>query len=143
MALGSGKLWGLGYMNGKGSNIFARNNDFIFTVAGEEFGFVGAILLLAIIAMILFALVREMMTARDFQGMLLCGGMMAMIGFQTIINIGMTVRLLPVVGITLPFFSRGASSLVTIYLGIGVALSVYYSSRARVRNAIFTKRSYR
>lgn len=71
--------------------------------------------------------------------MFMCIGLMSMIGFQSLINIGMTLRLLPVIGITLPFFSSGGSSVATLYLGVGLALSVYYSSRARVRNNIFTK----
>lgn len=142
VALGSGKLWGVGYLQGSGSNLYARNTDFIFTVAGEEFGFVGALILLGVILFVVLALLREVFTARDFQGMLLCSGILAMIGFQSIINIGMNLRLVPVVGITLPFFSRGGSSIATMYLGIGVALSVYFSSRAKVRNTIFAKRAF-
>ena len=61
-------------------------------------------------------------------------------GFQSLINIGMNVRLLPVIGITLPFFSRGGSSLATLFLGIGVALSVYHSSHLSTRDTIFSKR---
>ena len=66
---------------------------------------------------------------------------MSMIGFQSLINLGMNLRLLPVIGITLPFFSRGGSSVGTLFLGIGVALSVHYSSRTRVRETIFSKRA--
>lgn len=139
-AIGSGQLWGVGYL--KGSTFYARNNDFIFTVAGEEFGFIGALLLLAVLLLIIFALLREVMNARDLQGMLLCVGFMAEIGFQSLINIGMTLRVMPVIGITLPFFSRGGSSVTTLFLGIGIALSVYNSSRTRVRNTIFSKRTY-
>lgn len=139
-AIGSGQLWGVGYL--KGNYFYARNNDFIFTVAGEEFGFIGAIILLAVLLLIIFALLREVLAARDLQGMLLCVGLMAEIGFQSLINIGMTLRVMPVIGITLPFFSRGGSSVTTLYLGIGIALSVYNSSRTRVRNTIFTKRVY-
>lgn len=139
-AIGSGQLWGVGYL--KGNAFYARNNDFIFTVAGEEFGFIGAMLLLAVLLLIVFALLREVMSARDLQGMLLCVGLMAEIGFQSLINIGMTLRVMPVIGITLPFFSRGGSSVTTLYFGIGIALSVYNSSRTRVRNTIFAKRTY-
>ena len=116
-----------------------RNNDFIFTVAGEEFGFIGAMAVLVLIALIVWELWRCAITARDRLGMFMCIGLMSMIGFQSLINIGMTLRLLPVIGITLPFFSSGGSSVATLYLGVGLALSVYYSSRARVRNNIFTK----
>lgn len=138
--IGSGQLWGVGFM--KGNYFYARNNDFIFTVAGEEFGFIGAVLLLVVLLLIVFALLREVMTARDLQGMLLCSGIMAEVGFQSLINIGMTLRVLPVVGITLPFFSRGGSSVTTLFLGIGIALSVYNSSRTRIRNTIFAKKTY-
>ena len=138
-ALGSGQLWGRGFMEGGGTGLYARNNDFIFTVAGEEFGFIGAMAVLVLIALIVWELWRCAITARDRLGMFMCIGLMSMIGFQSLINIGMTLRLLPVIGITLPFFSSGGSSVATLYLGVGLALSVYYSSRARVRNNIFTK----
>lgn len=141
IATGSGKLWGVGYLEGGDLPLYARNNDFVFTVAGEEFGFVGSLVLLTVLVLILLALFREVMTARDLQGKLLCGGIMAMIGFQSIINLGMNLRLLPVIGITLPFFSKGGSSLATLYLGIGVALSVYYSSKTRVHDTIFSKKA--
>ncbi|HBT65835.1 MAG TPA: rod shape-determining protein RodA [Ruminococcaceae bacterium] len=140
IATGSGKLWGVGYLEGGKLPLYARNNDFVFTVAGEEFGFVGSLAVIAVLVLILFALFRELMTARDLQGKLLCGGILSMIGFQSIINLGMNLRLLPVVGITLPFFSKGGSSLATLFLGIGVALSVYYSSKTRVHDTIFSKR---
>ena len=142
-ALGSGQLSGLGFLQGGnigGYTLYARNNDFIFTVAGEEFGFVGAVLLLLLLLGIVLVLLRDALKARDFQGMLLCAGIMSMIGFQSLINLGMNLRLLPVIGITLPFFSRGGSSVATLFLGIGVVLSVHYSSRVRVRETIFTKR---
>lgn len=142
VALGSGKLWGTGFLQSSGNNTIAHSTDMIFTVAGEEFGFVGTMVLLGIILFIILALLREVLKARDYLGMLLCSGILSMIAFQSIINIGMTLRLLPVIGITLPFFSRGGSSLVTLYLGIGVALSVYYSSRAKVRNTIFVKKTF-
>ena len=138
-ALGSGQLWGRGFMEGGNNGLYARNNDFIFTVAGEEFGFIGAMAVLVLIALIVWELWRCAITARDRLGMFMCIGLMSMIGFQSLINIGMTLRLLPVIGITLPFFSSGGSSVATLYLGVGLALSVYYSSRARVRNNIFTK----
>lgn len=140
IAIGSGKLWGRGFMQGGDDpNLYARNNDFVFTIACEEFGFIGALVVLALIALIIWEIWRCAVTARDRMGMFMCIGVMSMIGFQSLINIGMTLRLLPVIGITLPFFSAGGSSVATLYLGVGLALSVYYSSRARVRNNIFTK----
>lgn len=141
VAIGSGQLTGVGYLQG-GNNVslYARNNDLVFTVAAEEFGFIGSLALLAVLMLVVLALLRGMTKARDLQGSLICGGIMAMIGFQSLINIGMNVRLLPVIGITLPFFSRGGSSLATLFLGIGLALSVYQSSGRSTRDTIFRKR---
>lgn len=127
-------------MEGGDHQVYARNNDFIFTVAGEEFGFVGALAVVVILLGVVLAIMRDAIHAKDRLGMLLCTGMMALIGFQSIINIGMTLRLVPVIGITLPFFSAGGSSVATLYLGIGLVLSVCYSSRTRVQNTIFVKK---
>ena len=140
-ALGSGQLTGVGFLNGGSEHVYSRNADFIFTVAGEEFGYLGAVLVLVLLAGICIAIWRAALRARDSLGFYLCVGMMAYIGFQSIINIGMATRLLPVIGITLPFFSAGGSSSATLYLGIGLVLSVWFSSGARTPNTIFTHRS--
>ena len=140
-AMGSGQLWGVGYLKGGGHQLYARNNDFIFTVAGEEFGFVGSLILIALLVLIVLAIFRNAMAAKNRLGMFICVGMMSLIGFQSVINIGMTVRLLPVLGITLPFFSSGGSSVLTLFLGIGLVLSVHHFSHAGKRETIFTKRS--
>lgn len=132
-AIGSGKLTGVGYLNGSNPTLFARNNDLIFTVAAEEFGFVGAMLLLVLLGAMLYELYRCSKRAQDSLGTYLCIGMLALIGFQSIINLGMNLRLLPVIGITLPLFSAGGSSVLTLYLGIGLVLSVSYSERTRKR----------
>ena len=140
MSMGSGQLWGVGFLNGGNHGLYARNNDLIFTVAGEEFGFIGAVALILIILFMVIKMLSNAMHARDRLGMFLCIGMMSLVGFQSAINIGMNVRLLPVIGITLPFFSAGGSSVATLYLGIGLVLSVYYSSRTNTQEAIFAKR---
>lgn len=132
-AIGSGKLTGVGYLDGNNPTLFARNNDLIFTVAAEEFGFVGAFLLLFLLGLLLYELYRCAKHSQDSLGSYLCIGMFSLIGFQSIINLGMNLRLLPVIGITLPFFSAGGSSVLTLYLGIGLALSVSYSERTRKR----------
>lgn len=130
-AIGSGQLVGTGYLNTTNGSLFARNNDLIFTVAGEEFGFIGTILLLLLIVLLLLELYRCARQARDSLGTYICVGMLALIGFQSIINLGMNLRLLPVIGITLPFFSAGGSSVATLYLGIGLVLSVSFSQSTR------------
>lgn len=135
-AIGSGQLTGTGYLNTNNGSLFARNNDLVFTVAGEEFGFIGSLLLLLLLTLLLFELFRCASLARDPLGTYICVGMLALIGFQSIINLGMNLRLLPVIGITLPFFSAGGSSVATLYLGIGLVLSVSFSQSTRGRKAL-------
>ena len=135
-AIGSGQLTGTGYLNTNNGSLFARNNDLIFTVAGEEFGFVGSFLLIALLTLLLFELYRCAKHARDPLGTYLCVGLLALIGFQSIINLGMNLRLLPVIGITLPFFSAGGSSIITLYLGISLVLSVSFSQSTRKRRGL-------
>ena len=140
-AIGSGQLTGVGFLEGGNVNLYSRGADFVFTIAAEEFGFLGSMAVLCLLALVCIAIWRAGMKARDSMGFYICVGMMAYIGFQSVINIGMATRLLPVIGITLPFFSAGGSSIATLFLGIGLVLSVYYSSRARTPNTIFTHRS--
>lgn len=130
-AIGSGQLTGVGYLESNNGTLFARNNDFVFIVAAEEFGFIGSLLLLILLGLLLFEFYRCATRSRDSLGSYLCIGMMALVGFQSIINLGMNLRLLPVIGITLPLFSAGGSSVVTLFLGIGLVLSVSYSERTR------------
>ena len=129
LALGSGGLWGMGFLQGLQTTLFARDNDFIFTVAGEEFGFVGSLLVIALLLLVLVAIYRTAYRTKDRQGSLLCTGVFAMLMFQSLLNIGMVLRLMPVIGITLPFFSAGGSSVLTVYLGIGLVLSVHARMR--------------
>lgn len=143
VTIGSGGATGKGYLEGGqlADYVPARSTDMVFTVAAEEFGFLGGLLLFGILVVILLALLHDALNARDAEGSLICGGILAMIGSQCLINLGMNLRVLPVVGITLPFFSRGGSSLATLYLSIGLALSVHYSSRVRVRESLFARRT--
>lgn len=135
-SIGSGQLTGVGYLEGANPNLFARNNDLIFIVAAEEFGFFGGMLLLLLIGLLVYELYRCARRSRDSLGTYICVGMMALIGFQSLINLGMNLRLLPVIGITLPFFSDGGSSVATLYLGIGLVLSVSFSERTRKGGAL-------
>ena len=129
VSVASGGLRGTGLGNGArvASGIVPeQENDFIFTVAGEELGFIGCVLLLFILLAICIRLIIIASTARDYLGRMICVGVFSMIGVQTVINIGMVLGLLPVVGITLPFFSSGGTSLLSTMMGIGLAQSVYY-----------------
>ncbi|MBO5796881.1 MAG: FtsW/RodA/SpoVE family cell cycle protein, partial [Clostridia bacterium] len=139
ISMGSGGLWGVGYLEGGTVGLYARNNDFIFTVAAEEFGLMGSLLLLALLVGVVALLLIAALRARDRLGSNICIGMMALIAFQSIINLGMNLRLLPVIGITLPFFSAGGSSVLTLYLGIGLALSVCFQSKMNTKNTLFSR----
>lgn len=135
-SIGSGQLTGVGYLEGNNPTLFARNNDLIFIVAAEEFGFLGGLALLVIIGLMIYELYRCAKRSQDDLGTYICIGMMALIGFQSLINLGMNLRVLPVIGITLPFFSDGGSSVATLYLGIGLVLSVSFSERTRKGNSL-------
>ena len=112
------------------------DNIRVIIVAAEEFGFLGGLLLFVLLALLVIELFFCARNARDSMGTYLCVGMMAYIGFQSLINLGMNLRLLPVIGITLPFFSDGGSSVATLYLGIGLVLSVSYSEQTRKGRSI-------
>lgn len=131
-AMGSGKITGKGLFNGtyvQSASIPEAKNDMILSVAGEELGFLGAIAVILIIAAIVIKIMYNSKTAKDGHGYLIDMGIASMIIGQTLINVGMCLRLLPVIGITLPFFSAGGSSNLAVYLAIGVVLSVYRQSK--------------
>ncbi len=128
-AIGSGQLWGDGLFKGtytqSAAGVPVNESDMVFTVVGEELGFVGCIALLAVLAFIIIRIVRVGKMSRNLTGSLLCFGAAFMIGAQTAINIGMCLMLLPSIGITLPFISAGGSSNLCIYFAIGIVMSVY------------------
>ena len=131
-AIGSGKITGKGLFNGtyvQSASIPEAKNDMILSVSGEELGFLGSIAVIIIIAAIVIRIMYNSKTAKDGYGYLIDMGIAAMIIGQTLINVGMCLRLLPVIGITLPFFSAGGSSNLAIYIAIGVVLSVYRQSK--------------
>lgn len=130
MAIGSGLLWGKGLGNTdptsvkNGKFILEPQNDFIFAVAGEELGFVGTA---AIIILLLFITIECIFIARkakDTAGRLICCGMAALVGFQSIVNISVATGLMPNTGVTLPFVSYGLTSLWSLYIGVGLILNV-------------------
>ncbi len=130
IAIGSGQLWGKGLNNSSISSLKNGNylsepqTDFIFTIIGEELGFVGCIIVVILVALIVFECIMIAKNAPDLGGRLICCGMGSLIGFQSLINIGVTTGLLPNTGIPLPFVSYGLTSLVSLYIGIGVVLNV-------------------
>ncbi len=129
ISVSSGGISGTGLGNGArvASGIVPeQENDFILTVAGEELGFIGCVLLLTILLLIIVKILLNAFSARDYAGRMLCIGVFATVAVQTVINVGMVLGLLPVIGITLPFFSSGGSSMMSILIGIGLVQSVYY-----------------
>ena len=127
ISIGSGGWLGQGYSSGSQSQLHflkVRHTDFIFSVTAEELGFVGAVLLLVLFAILLYRLIRIADKARDPYGQLVVVGVAAMIFFQAAINIAMNLNLGLVAGLPLPFVSYGGSSLITMLLAIGLAQSV-------------------
>ena len=127
IAVGSGGLTGEGIFKGiqtQYSILPEKQTDFIFSVAGEELGFVGSALILLLIAALIIRIFYIAKNSRDFTGMLICAGVGAVFFFQAAENIGMCLGLLPVVGITLPFFSYGGSSMLAGMCLIGLVMSV-------------------
>lgn len=128
VSIASGELKGYGlgqgYRTGVGF-VPEQENDFIFSVAGEELGFIGTILILVLLLLIIAKVFFIGIDARDNLGNFIAFGMFGLLASQTIINIGMVIGLLPVIGITLPFFSAGGTSSMCLYFGIGLVQSVY------------------
>jgi len=127
IAIGSGMLWGKGFLNGTQNKLHflpEKHTDFIFSVWAEEWGFVGCLVLLVLFGLLVFLSLRVARRSKDRYGALLVVGMTALILWQALINIGMVIGLLPVVGITLPFVSYGGSSLITLCFAIGIIESV-------------------
>ena len=127
IAIGAGRLWGRGWERGTQTQldfIPEQHTDFIFSAVGEEFGFVGCILLLLAFWLVCIRLVWIASTARDNFGSLLAIGVLAIIAFQTIVNISMTIGLAPITGIPLPWMSYGRSSLISNFISLGLVESV-------------------
>ena len=128
-ALALGGRGGSGLFEGPHTYVPEMHNDFIFAFLGESLGFVGSILTIAVMLILWFKILRCAAKSRDLLGYMICMGVFAMLAFQAMVNIGMNIGVLPVIGNTLPFISYGGSSVLTSYLGIGLVLSVYMHSQ--------------
>lgn len=127
-AIGSGKLTGQGYGAGimtQRGLIPSIENDSIFAAIGEELGFIGSVIVLLLLTALLLRILKVSTNARDTNGAYICIGVFAMLAFQMMENIGMSLGLLPIIGITLPFFSAGGSSMIAVFGGVGLVMSVY------------------
>lgn len=127
IAIGSGGFFGKGLLQGSQNQLSflpANHTDFVFSVLAEEFGFIGAITLLTLYLVVIWRGLRIAGMAKDRFGMLLAAGSVSMFVFQLIINVGMTLGIMPVTGLPLPFITSGGSTMLTSLLGIGIILNV-------------------
>lgn len=127
-AIGAGGLLGTGLLHGLQTNLAyvpEQQTDFIFTAVGEQLGFVGAVGVLAVLGFIAWRILRAAQLAWDGFGRLLCAGVFTFVAFSTFENAGMTMGIMPVTGIPLPFISYGGTAVIAFYAGVGLALSVY------------------
>ncbi|MDT0445529.1 rod shape-determining protein RodA [Streptomyces johnsoniae] len=135
IAIGSGGLTGQGLFHGSqttGQFVPEQHTDFIFTVAGEELGFLGAGLVVVLIGVVLWRGCRIAAQAPDLYGTILAVGIVAWIAFQSFQNMGMALGIMPVTGLPLPFLSYGGSSMFAIWIAVGLLLAIRIRSRSRM-----------
>jgi rod shape determining protein RodA len=129
---------GSGQKTGRGENatqirlnfVPEGDTDFVFAAVGEQYGFVGAAAVLCLFALLIWRALRILVMAKDLFGALVAGGVAAMLMFQVFVNVGMTIGIMPITGITLPLMSYGGSSVITTLLAVGLLQSIYVRARA-------------
>jgi rod shape determining protein RodA len=135
IAIGTGGLWGRGLFNGTQTNLRfvpEQSSDFIFTALGEQLGFVGSAFVLVLFGVIIWRILMAAVNSRDRFGQLVAIGVAALVSFHVFVNVGMTIRLMPVTGLPLPFMSAGGTVFVAMSVGLGLVHSVWLH-RAPVR----------
>jgi rod shape determining protein RodA len=132
ISIGSGMFFGKGLLSPELRNIPEVYNDFMFAFIGEALGYLGATIVIIILLVIIARIILTGMSSNDREGYFICVGIFMIFAWQIIINMGMCVGLAPVIGITLPFVSAGGSSVVMLYMSIGIVLSVYNHNRKTV-----------
>ncbi len=128
IAVGSGGLFGRGFLGGSQTSLDyvpEQHTDFIFTVVGEEFGFLGAIFVLGLYALLLWRAIRIAFLSKDPFGTYVAAGIASMFAIQMFVNVGMVVGIMPITGIPLPFLSYGGSSMLATFLAVGVLETVH------------------
>jgi rod shape determining protein RodA len=129
---------GSGQKTGRGANatqvplnfVPESHTDFVFAAIGEQYGFVGAALLLSLYALLIWRTLRILTMSKDLFGSLIAGGVAAMLMFQVFVNVGMAIGIMPITGVTLPLMSYGGSSVITTLLAVGLLQSIYAQARA-------------
>jgi rod shape determining protein RodA len=132
IAIGSGQKTGRGLNSNQTSNGFVpeSHTDFIFAAVGERYGFLGAGIVLLLYALLISRALRVLVMAKDLFGSLIAAGVAAMLMFQVFVNVGMTIGIMPITGVTLPLMSYGGSSVITTMLAVGLLQSIYVRARA-------------
>ncbi|MEX2587332.1 MAG: rod shape-determining protein RodA [Actinomycetota bacterium] len=128
IAIGSGGFTGKGWGQGSQTNLSyvpEQRTDFIFTAIGEEKGFLGGLTVLLLFSTILWRCVRTAMLSKDIFGALVASGVAAWFAFQLFVNVGMTIGIMPITGIPLPFVSYGGSSLIASFVGVGLVMNIH------------------
>ena len=132
VAIGSGGLIGKGLFSatqGRLKFLPMQHTDFVFAVAGESFGLLGAVILLSLFFIIIWRGIRIAAEAKDAFGTLVAAGVVSMLAFHVVVNIGMTVGIMPIAGIPLPFISSGGSALLTNCVAVGLLLGIHFRRR--------------
>lgn len=141
IAIGSGQKTGRGAHSTQTELKFVPEDqtDFVFAAVGEQYGFVGAALVLSLYALLIWRALRILTVSRDQFGSLIAAGVLAMLMFQVFVNVGMSIGIMPITGVTLPLMSYGGSSVMTTLLALGLLQSIYIRSRASdaMRGRIF------
>ena len=132
-ALGSGKLFGKGLYGGSYVTVPEMHNDFMFSYVGQVFGFVGSVVVVLILAYICIKILLDSRSTMDSLGKLICLGTFAMLFTHCFMNIGMVLKVMPVIGIPLPFFSAGGTALVSMYVAIGFVLNCITHNNKKYR----------
>lgn len=132
LAIGSGQLNGKGFQESE-VTIPEGHTDFIFAVVAEQFGFVGTSIIISLFFLLIYRMIHIALESHDPFGSYLCAGVIGMITFQVFQNVGMTIQILPITGLPLPFISYGGSSLATYMIAIGIVLNV----RSRTKKFMF------
>ena len=132
IAIGSGQKTGRGANASQIPNGFVpeSHTDFVFAAVGEQYGFLGAALVLSLYGLLISRALRMIVFAKDLFGSLVAAGATAMLMFQVFVNVGMTIGIMPITGVTLPLMSYGGSSVLTTMLAIGLLQSIYVRARA-------------
>ncbi len=132
IAIGSGGKTGQGTAHAtqtKLNFLSAGNTDFIFSVVGETYGFVGAAIVLSLYALLIWRALRILMVAKNLFGTVIAGGILAMLMFQVFVNVGMTIGIMPITGVPLPLMSYGGSSVVVTFIALGLLQSIHVQAR--------------